>query len=700
MSIDCSPTEMAATGDSSAEPQGVRAPSALPAAPPEETEAFAFEEEEGGWFDDESLAFVASLLTHMAVILGLALLPLVPPRDEEAIVMVSSPPEYERDPLEMIDELTYSELPASEVGANSASATEMAEASAENFAEVAEIPNPLQQDPTELGTIDVNNIFKQAVAPLERLEDQKGKVGEGAQGAAGAVDRITFEILQAMEERPTLVVWLFDKSGSLHRQRRDIRDRFDRIYEELGIVEAQGGKASTKTHEQPLLTSIIGFGESVELLTEEPTADLAEIKATVDHIEVDASGVERVFSAVYLAADEFKSMRRHRGPNGPQRNVVLIVVTDERGDDTDGLEPSIELCQRWGIPVHVIGVPAPFGRAKTYVKYVDPDPQYDQSPQWAEVQQGPETLLPERVQFDFGGGQGFTPTPTIDSGFGPYALTRLCYETGGIYFTVHPNRDVNRQVGRGEIEPFASNLQRFFDPTTMAPYQPDYVAPEDYMRMIRESPMRQALINAARISGVGTLESPQRRFVKRGEAQLTSELGTAQQAAARIAPKLEQLYQILQQGQEARQDETSPRWQAGYDLALGTVIAQKIRAETYNAMLAKAKRGMTFEDEKNNTWRLEPSDSISVGSKYEREAEEARRLLNQVVEEHAGTPWAVLAETELETPIGWQWQEAFTDLNPPARNPPGNNNNNNVNAPQDDQKRMLKRAPKRPVPKL
>jgi len=73
-------------------------------------------------------------------------------------------------------------------------------------------------------------------------------------------------------------------------------------------------------------------------------------------------------------------------------------------------------------------------------------------------------------------------------------------------------------------------------------------------------------------------------------------------------------------------------------------------------------------------------------------------LLQSVVKEHPGTPWAMLASTELKTPIGWRWKEEFTDLAPkPAMNP---GNNNNPAPPKDDQKKMLQNAPKRPVPKL
>lgn len=669
------------------------------AAPAEGVEAWGDEEfaDEPLSTGDQTTALVGSVLVHLIVILMLALLPLSTSTDEEAVVIVSSRPRYEEE-ARLIEEVTYSEIPHDEIGANSVDQFEMAAASAEMFAEVAEIPSPVELLPTELGQIMVNNTFTQAVAPLDRLENQKGKVGQGTQGVSGAVDRITFEILQSVEQRPTLVVWLFDQSGSLHRQRKQIRDRFDRIYEELGVVaESQLGPLRRNENEVPILTSIIGFGSGVTLYTEQPTDDLQEIKSIVDSIQVDSSGVERVFAAVDSAANEFKSYRRSRGPNGPQRNVMFVVVTDERGDDTDKLEPAIASCRKWGISVSVIGVPSPFGQETTLVKYVDPDPEFDQTPRWAEVDQGPESLLPELVRVGFTG--NFGQEPVIDSGFGPYALTRLCYETGGIYFAVHPNRNVSRQIRRREIDAYAADLEYFFDPAVMSRYRPDYLSATDYLQRVSASPLRQALVAAARMQPAAGLSRPRTRFVKRNDAQLVGELNVAQQDAARLEPNLNRIAQTLEPGLSARESETSPRWEAGFDLALGRVLAQKVRTETYNAMLAKAKRGMAFADPKHNTWVLKPSDEISVGSKWEREADEATALLNRVVSEHAGTPWALLAKQELGEPIGWEWTEEFTDLAPPATQMPGNNNNN-PRPPQDDQKRMIKQLPKRPVPKL
>ncbi|MCC9602055.1 VWA domain-containing protein [Stieleria sp. JC731] len=659
-------------------------------------------EEEAVLQTDESAALFGSMAVHILIIAALAIMPTQIFEEDDPVVIVSPPVETESEPI--IEEVVYSEIPEMAPGANASAESDMAEASAEMFAEMAEIPSPVELEMSDMGDIEVNRIFSQPMAPMDRLVNRKGTVGEGETGASGAVDRLTYEILQSMEERPTLIVWLFDQSGSLHRQRREIRDRFDRIYDELGILgkkseeEKLASKKRGMNHDAPLLNSVIGFGDNITLYTETPTEDIDEIKAVVDNIETDTSGVERVFSAVRRAADEYKSLRVSRGGNGPQRNVLLIVVTDEKGDDDMQVEDAISMCRKYGMPVHVIGVPAPFGRAETLVKYVDPDPEFDQTPRWAAVDQGPESYMPERVQLPFTA--DFSQEPTIDSGFGPYALTRLSYETGGIYFNVHPNRNVARQVRRREVAAYASDMEYFFDPVAMSRYRPDYLSPRDYMTKVQTSPLRKALVTTAQMKPATGITKPRLEFLGVDQARLSTELTQAQQQAARLEQPLVQMAFALQPGMDHREKEDSPRWKAGYDLAMGRVLAQKVRTETYNAMLAKAKLGMAFEDDKNNTWLLQPSDEVSVGSRWKREAETAKMLLESVISDHPNTPWALLASKELEVPIGWKWTEKFTDLSPPAPRNPGNNNNN-PRPPSDDQKRMIqKQAPQRPIPKL
>ena len=93
---------------------------------------------------------------------------------------------------------------------------------------------------------------------------------------------------------------------------------------------------------------------------------------------------------------------------------------------------------------------------------------------------------------------------------------------------------------------------------------------------------------------------------------------------------------------------------------MGRALAAKVRTETYNAMLAAAKRGLKPTDPKNNTWEIRPSDEITVGSNYVKLAERAKMYLTRVVSEHPGTPWAMLAKRELDDPLGWTWKDSYT----------------------------------------
>ncbi|GIW97515.1 MAG: hypothetical protein KatS3mg111_0848 [Pirellulaceae bacterium] len=658
------------------------------------------EDEAAVWLEPKNQAFLISLLFHVVLILALAVFPVVVHQVSDRIQFQAAPVPLEEE-FKLVEQIAYSDAPSVEVGANSDTGLSEALSMAPVLAEVSEIPSPSVDPPVVNATYDLNNQLEKAVGLVRSDVVVKGMTGVSTTGTDGAVDRITYEILRAMEERPTLVVWFFDQSGSLIRRRQEIRDRFDRIYEELGIVERSREERGErrKYTDEPLLTSVVAFGSEIHFLTPKPTADLTEIRTAIDSIEMDETGVERVFTALYMGVEKYKRYRSSSTGRGPERNVLFVAVTDERGDDAAGLEQTINECRKFAIPVYVIGVPAPFGREFTYVKYVDPDPRYDQSPQWAQVDQGPESVLPEWIKL--GNRDDYFSEPVVDSGFGPYALSRLAYETGGIYFTVHPNRRVGQRVRREEVEAFASDLQYFFDPEVMAKYQPDYVSHEEYMRRISASPLRRVLIQAASLPRVDVLTNPTVRFVKRNDAELVTALTQAQQAAARVEPPLAQLAELLKQGEQFRDREASPRWLAGFDLALGTVLAHKVRAEAYNAMLAKLKRGMSFENDKNNTWVLKPSDEISVGSRLEKEAEYARQLLQRVATEHRGTPWGLLAERELKNPIGWEWSEEYTDLNPPPRNNNPPNNPPPPRPPRDDEARMLQKPPpKRPIPKL
>jgi hypothetical protein len=650
-------------------------------------------------FDGDSPAFLVSLLVHLGVVVSLALVPLVI-LDNQVTLTITAPTEEEQvEVLEVPTEFAFSEQPSEEVGANSVNGDAVALSMAAVISEVSAIPVH-REVPDNIDAnvnVEINNAIEVATGlHYNQNLAVKGAAGEGTTGAEGAIDRLTHEILLSLEERKTLVVWCFDQTASLIPQRNAIHDRFDRIYQELGIIEAAGNEAFTKHEDKPLLSSIVSFGSGVQLLTKQPTDSLTELKKAVKEMPNDDSGLENVFAAVNQAAKHYAEYRytTDEKPN-PERNVMLVVFTDEAGTDANKAEETIKMCRRWAMPVYVVGVPAPFGRRETMMKWVDPDPKFDQSDQWGVVEQGPESFLPERIKLSFSGSK--EDDEPMDSGFGPYALTRLCYETGGIYFAVHPNRNVTRAVSRGETSAFSSYVSHFFDPEVMRKYRPDYVSVNEYQKRVSQNKARWALIQAAQASQLTQMDAPRLRFVKSDEAEFANALSEAQQAAAALEPKINSLYEILRQGEGEREKETILRWQAGYDLAIGRALAVKVRTETYNAMLAAAKRGLKPKDPKNNTWVLTPSDEISVGSQYAKLGERARMYLNRVVSDHPDTPWAMLAARELKDPLGWKWEDEFTDLTPRRM---ADGNGNPAPAVNDALRMLTKPAPKRPPPKL
>ena len=110
-------------------------------------------------------------------------------------------------------------------------------------------------------------------------------------------------------------------------------------------------------------------------------------------------------------------------------------------------------------------------------------------------------------------------------------------------------------------------------------------------------------------------------------------------------------------GESDREQLTKLRWQAGYDLAMGRILAAKSRVEGYNAMLAALKRGKSFENEGSTRWLLTPAEETEAGSAVKKIGERAVEYLERVKKVHSGTPWAQMAEMELQVPVGWKWME-------------------------------------------
>jgi hypothetical protein len=93
---------------------------------------------------------------------------------------------------------------------------------------------------------------------------------------------------------------------------------------------------------------------------------------------------------------------------------------------------------------------------------------------------------------------------------------------------------------------------------------------------------------------------------------------------------------------------------------MGRALALQARAMGYNIMLAQMKVSpKTFEKEGNNTWTLQASGDVQTGPMIRKIVTKATEYLSRVVDNHQGTPWAYLAELELERQMGWSWEESY-----------------------------------------
>ncbi|HVW39408.1 MAG TPA: hypothetical protein VHB99_18955, partial [Pirellulales bacterium] len=94
-----------------------------------------------------------------------------------------------------------------------------------------------------------------------------------------AMDRITQEILQMLAKGKVLVIWCFDESESMKDDQKEIRDRIERVYEELGLAESAQGDA--------LWTAVASYGEGFHLHTQKPTSEIDEIRTAIGEVPID-----------------------------------------------------------------------------------------------------------------------------------------------------------------------------------------------------------------------------------------------------------------------------------------------------------------------------------------------------------------------------------------------------------------------------
>lgn len=634
-------------------------------------------------FDDETPAWAISLVIHAIVFVALGLVGLsTVPKPTSVIVVTPSDEPPPEEPVPEIKVDPQRDDDKSDPGMVSIPSGDPREP---DIVIPDDPDSPLPPLPKPLPGLGPDDINKK----IRRPNDIKDGVASVEQ-ATGALHFLTPRIIGSIEEQPTLVCWLFDQSLSLASQRAEIADQIERVFEE--IAAAAPAKAAN------LLNVAYGYGERVTCVVKEPTSGARRIEEAIRQLDNDMSGIERTFTAVEQAAKDSQAVRRRLSLRGLR--VMIIVFTDEAGDDQDKADAVAHLCRSNEISVFVVGVPAPFGQQVVELKFVEFDPAFARAVHWGDVDQGPESRDPEVVRILMGG----PLDEPIDSGFGPFSLCKLCRETSGTYFAVHPDRQHKREVSRKESAAMSAHLRYFFDPDAMREYRPAYEHQNKYHAMLRANTAKAALVEAARATSaqpLAGLASQPLRFMATDQAKLIKDLNRAQEESAKLDWKIDALLQGLEKGEKDRFKipPSEKRWQAGYDLALGRTLALKARTAGYNTILAEAK-GARFKNPRNNTWvvdRVNPQPNRPVDSRIKKTIEKGMELLERVVREHPGTPWALIAAEELRTPLGYSLSEEFTPPPPPVGNTP--QSPPRPRPPEDDDPRKLQPPPMRVLPR-
>ncbi len=484
---------------------------------------------------------------------------------------------------------------------------------------------------------------------------------ENAATLEGAVDRVTGGIRGQLEQGDLLVVWLLDSSNSLVDDRQRVAARLRSFFEQM-----VAGRDDATAH--TFKNAVVSFGSRTKERVA-PTTFSNEIIRSVQKFPIDKTGKENVFASVAECVVRYRR-------NWQDKQLAIVVWTDESGDDVHNLERTIEVCRKNGVSVSVVGPSSVLGASTGLHAYTDPkSKRVYQLP----VMRGPDTAVPERARLAYwfpsrmryatprsGGPLGISSwlggaqLTGLVSGFSPYALTRLTLATGGTYTIL------DRPEDRGP-----------FTVETMRAYQPGYVTEADYLADVKSHPLRKAVHEAVQVTlgrvnmgppqlalfGTVSQEPPYRLRSPyytpvQFRAKVRSDKAKLKRNADRMTVLVERALASLSHGSNIDRgiddllaDEKSPRWRAWYDLTRGRLLATHVRLEEYRLACDKLAESGTL-NESTNFVVMMSSPQMRSGRTFQQRGDEARRLLIRCVQEHRDTPWAYLAQRELDNALG------------------------------------------------
>ena len=462
-----------------------------------------------------------------------------------------------------------------------------------------------------------------------------GDVTYEAKDVGASLDQIAREVLRHLTMHKVTVIWLFDESSSMKDDQQSIKQKFDRIVNELKTHTDPQKKVT-----EPLTHTIVGFGEDIHYVLEKPTADIERIGRAIDKLRVDDTGIENTLHAINEVIGHYSGIIRK------DHKLLIVLVTDESGDDGAYVEEAHQAVVGKNVPVYVIGRQSLFGAERAHLEYRDP---VTKDVYWPWIRRGPETAGVELLQWD-GLHDRWDEQP---SGFAPYELARISKDSGGIYFLL-PSEE-NMRVRQREKAYQIADLKE---------YMPDYKSRMAYVSDRNRSELRRTMYEIIQATTWNYLqaEDPERMFYRRHfPIEPEQMIPAATKAGMLSTERLNVLLAIqkkLESIEKLRDREPEKRWQANYDLMLAQVVAYQVKSYEYRALMEEMIKNPPTRKVMPNPnlavhWEINHShDRLAPKDRTEKKYLEAQRLLKEVIAKHPKTPWADLAQDELNRGFG------------------------------------------------
>ena len=445
-----------------------------------------------------------------------------------------------------------------------------------------------------------------------------------------ALDQLAREILRHLKDHKLTVVWLFDESTSMQDDQRTIFEKFDRVSSELKInVEPNKKTAGALNH------AIVGFGQGIDYVLEKPREDIDQIGRAIKHLKIDQTGIENTMGAIRNVVEHYSSLIKK------DRRLLIVLVTDESGDDGADVEEARQALKKYKVPLFVIGRQSLFGYPYAHHRYIDPVTKDVYHPL---IRRGPETAEVELYQWD-GLYDRWDEQP---SGFAPYELARLTKDSGGIYFVL-PSEEFMRIRQR----------EQAYSITQLKEYLPEYDNRLTYVEKRNSSPLRQ-LMHAIVLEGKNFIY--RRDFPIEPPELVKAALEEGEKAGLKLNFLLE-VQKRLVSLVKVREREPEKRWQAHYDLMLAQTVAFQVKAYEYRALMASIVKAPPMPKRLPGpdlmvTWVVDHSTKpLAPPNLTAKKYAEAERLLKEVITRHPKTPWADLAQDAINRGLSVQFNE-------------------------------------------